>query len=339
MPDGDRAREQTQEHGARQSILFAFTVAACAAVAIFAARILLVLFAGLLFAVVLNAVATFVERHTRLPYKVAVGACVVLLVASTALGIYFTAPVLVAQFRALGGTLPQAIDKVRQTLHLSPAVAGKPGQMPDWGPNIEKFATHAVTALGTTIEIFGGLVVFFFVGVYGALDPASYSRVLLWCVPSTRKRRVTRILAVSGGNLQRWLLGRLVAMLFVGVASGVVFWILHVPLAFPLAVFAGLLTFVEYVGAFAAAVPPILLAFSQGPSHALWVLLAFTALHVIEGYILTPLLARTAVRFPPASTLASQALFSALLGPMGLTFATPLLIVGVAALQEWRKNE
>jgi predicted PurR-regulated permease PerM len=338
MPDGDGARESAQQRSARQAILFAFAVAASVAVAVLTVRMLLVIFAGLLFALVLHAVAAFLERRVHVPYKAAVAACVVLLLAAAVLGFSFSVPVLAAQLKDLGAKLPQSIDNVRQTLHLPPLAT--PGGKPlDWGANIEKFSSHALTALGTSVEVFGGLVVFFFVGVYGALEPDSYARILLWCVPSSKKRRVRRILSVSTGNLERWLLGRLVAMLFVGIASGIAFMVLHVPLALPLAVLAGLLTFVEYVGAFASAVPPILLAFSQSPTHALWVALVFAALHIIEGYVLTPLLARTAVRFPPASTLASQAVFSALLGPMGLTFATPLMIVGVTALQEWRKNE
>ena len=100
--------------------------------------------------------------------------------------------------------------------------------------------------------------------------------------------------------------------------------------AYLLAVFAGLLF---------AGRPADSARVSQSPTSALWVMLVFTALHIVEGYVLTPLLARTAMRFPPASTLASQAVFSALLGPIGLTFATPLMIVGVTSVQEWRKQE
>jgi len=338
MPDGDGARELAERHAARSAILFGFVLAACAAALVLTARIVLVLFAGLLFAVVLHGISTALERRVHVPYKAAVAASVLALVVVTVLGVYFSVPALSAQLRDLGTKLPQSIDHLRQALHLSPLM-GPGGKALDWGSQIEKLSSHALAALGTSFELLGGLVVFFFVGVYGALDPDSYARIVLWCVPGPQKRRTQRILSRSMQNLERWLLGRLVAMLFVGVASGIAFVVLKVPLALPLAVFAGLMTFVEYVGAFASAVPPVLLAFSHSPAHALWVALVFGVLHVVEGYVLTPLLAKTAVRFPPASTLASQAVFSALIGPMGLTFATPLMIVGVTAVQEWRRRE
>ncbi len=332
MPDGTGSAERAPVQATRQAIVFAFALAAALALVVLSARILLVLFAGVLFAVVLRAVASFAERHLRIPYKAGVAACVLLLATTSVCGVYFALPALAAQLSEVAKALPAGVEHIAQTLHVP---LGKPQ---DLAGNLQKYAAHVITALGTSFEVLGGCVVLFFVGVYGAADPDSYARVLLWFVPSSKKRLVRRILDVSSNNLQRWLLGRLVAMLFVGVTSGIAFVVLKVPLAFPLAVLAGLLTFVEYIGAFASAAPPILLALTQSPTRALWVAIVFCVLHVIEGYVLTPLLAKTAVRFPPATTLASQAVLSTLLGPLGLTFATPLLVVVVSAAQEWRKT-
>ena len=133
------------------------------------------------------------------------------------------------------------------------------------------------------------------------------------------------------------MLGRLVAMAFVGITTGISFHLLKIPAAFALALFAGLLTFVEYAGAIISAISPLLLSLAQGPSTAIAVLAIFTVLHVIEGYVLTPLLARVAVHFPPAFAIASQAIFGALLGPLGLTFSTPLLVAVTSAIQGYRE--
>ncbi len=331
---GDARGSQKRRASPRATILFAFAVAAGIALTVLAARVLLTLFAGVLFAVVLRAWASFAERRVRLPYRAALALGVALIFACFGLGFYFALPALVDQVRGFGGSLPTLLERLGQTLHLplSGALGSKPQ---DIATNVQKLAGHAAAALGTSVEVFGGFVVVFFVGVYGAASPPSYAKILLWLAPPTKKPLVRRILERATENLERWLLGRLVAMAFVGIASGIVFAVLGIPLAFPLAVLAGLLTFVEYVGAFASAVPPILLALSESPTHALWVALAFTVLHVIEGYVLTPLLAKRAVDFPPATTLASQALLGTLLGPLGLTFATPLMVVAVTAVQEW----
>jgi predicted PurR-regulated permease PerM len=105
-------------------------------------------------------------------------------------------------------------------------------------------------------------------------------------------------------------------------------------MAWALGALAGLLTFVEYLGAFVSAAPAMLVAFTRGPTHALWVAVLFTVAHILEGYVLTPLLVRTTVRFPPAYTLAAQAVLGSIYGVPGLTFATPILIVGTVLVKK-----
>jgi putative permease len=140
-------------------------------------------------------------------------------------------------------------------------------------------------------------------------------------------------------NLTRWLWGRILAMAFVGTTTTILFHLLHLPLALMLGLFAGVLTFVEYAGAITSAVPPVLLGFSQSSSVGLAVLVAYVVLHVLEGYVITPLLARASVHLPPALTLASQALLGELTGVLGLTFSTPLFVVGVSAVNAFRDED
>ncbi len=49
---------------------------------------------------------------------------------------------------------------------------------------------------------------------------------------------------------------------------------------------------------------------------------------------LGPLLVRTTVRIPPAYTLAAQLLLGTIFGAMGLTFATPILIVATVLVKQ-----
>jgi predicted PurR-regulated permease PerM len=202
----------------------------------------------------------------------------------------------------------------------------------------QKLGAAVLGALGGSVAVLSGLVISFFVGVYGAAQPEMYVKAALSVTPRRYERHVERALHVIAHNLTRWLLGRILAMVFVGVATSVVFHLLHLPLALTLGIFAGLLTFIEYAGAIISAVPPVLLGFSQSTNVGLAVLIAYTVLHVIEGYVITPLLARTSVHLPPALTLAAQALLGELVGVLGLTFSTPLFVVGVSAVSAFREE-
>jgi predicted PurR-regulated permease PerM len=311
-------------------VLFAFGLIVLAVVVAWAAKALLVLFAGSLFALVLHGVATAIARRTRLPYLACVAAVVVALITSTVLTLVLLGPSLFDQLRELVERLPGAVRDVLARLHGEPigrALTPSPGAA---DANTRAVAARAVVALGTTLEVLGGLLVIFFVGVYGAARPSDYTRAVFVATPRAYRTRVLRALRRASATLTRWLMCRLVSMLFVGVTCAIAFSLLHVPLAMSLALLAGVLTFVEYVGAILSAIPPILLALTRGPGTALAVVIVYTVLHVIDGYVLTPVLARATVRFPPALMLAGQLVLAALLGPLGLMFSTPLWILVVS---------
>jgi len=306
------------------------------ALVVVAAKPLLVLFGGLLFALVLHGIATPLAKKTGIPRGAWVGALVVILLASTVVGIVLAGPTLREQTSELAKRIPQLVHDIMTRVRehpVSQALGPPPGNN---GPDTQTVAAGTFAAIGGTLDVLGACVVVFFVGFYGALRPQDYVRAVLTVTPRCHRLRVRRAMHHATHDLTRWLLGRLVAMLFVGVTCAIAFSVLKVPLALTLAILAGLLTFVEYVGAIISAIPPVLLAFTRSPTVALAVLIVFTVLHVIEGYVLTPLLARASVRLPPAFTLAGQVVFATLVGPLGLTFSTPLLVVGVSAFQALR---
>lgn len=320
----------------RLLLLFALAAIAVLAIVVLARLELLVLFGGVLFALVLRGLALGVCRVTKVPYLAALAAVLVLLVGAVIVAGVLAGPSIVEQLEDLATRLPRAAHELADHVRRAPfghALAN--GQAPV-APDAKTVTSGALVALGTSLEVLGGMVVVFFVGVYGAVRPSDYSRIVLALTPEEHRERVTRAIDEVCTNLTRWLLGRLVAMLFVGIACAIAFSLLHVPLAMTLALVAGLLTFVEYVGAIVSAVPPFLLALTVSPGTAAGVLVVYTVLHVIEGYVLTPLLARASVRLPPAATLAGQVVMGALVGPLGLTFSTPLMVSVVAARKAWR---
>jgi len=291
--------------------------------------VLLLLFGSTLFAVALNGVSGWLSRHAKVNYKLAVAAIVLVLVAGTCAGALLLGARIVGQLSQLVQRLPQVVDTIRAHVAHVPivekAVPPSPSRIAPPSPAAAaSSATGAVVALGHAAA---AVVVFLFVGLYGALDPSAYPRIALRLVPPRRRARFAQILAELDRALKRWLLGRVIAMATVGVLCSVGMTLLGVPLALGLGVFAGIATFVEYLGAVVSAVPAILLALAQGPMTAVWTAAVFTVAHVLEGYVITPLVTRRMVRLAPAYTLAGQAVMGTLFGVMGLTLATPFLVV------------
>lgn len=118
-------------------------------------------------------------------------------------------------------------------------------------------------------------------------------------------------------------------MFAVGAMVSIGLWALHVPMAGTLGLLAALLAFIPNFGPVVSAIPPILLAFTVSPRHALLVIFLFCAVHAIEGLLVTPVAERTMVRLPPGLTLSVQVLLGFIVGALGVALAGPLTIVAI----------
>ena len=129
------------------------------------------------------------------------------------------------------------------------------------------------------------------------------------------------------------MLGRLVSITTLGFVVAIGLWIIGVPLPAALGFLAGILTFVPYIVAFVSAVPSLLLAVSINLDLAVYVVLLYIVVHLIEGYIRVPLVQRRVVPLPPALTLSAQIILGVVAGFLGLLLATPLVAAAIVIIR------
>lgn len=296
----------------------------------FGRSVLLLVFAGVLLAVLLRAITDFLKRRLHLHDTVALSLTVLLLLGAAGLLAFLVAPHVEQQALMLWQQLPDTVAKARQQL-----------QERTWGqhllqqlPSFENLFSHgqvlaksSVATVSGALGVIGNLVVIGFVGLYLAVSPERYSRGAVKLLPPHLRPVVWETLGAAGDSLRRWLMGKLALMLFVGVSTAIGLSLLHVPLVFPLALLAALLDFIPNIGPVASAVPAVLLALTISPAAALWVALLYLGVQVVESYILSPLVQGNAVSLPPAILISAQVLFGVLLGLPGVLLATPLTVV------------
>jgi len=319
----------------RRTIALAAAVTVGLLVLRFEGDVTLVLLAGGLFAIGLRGVALPASKRSGLPYPVCVGVAVSVLVGLSATGVYFLGATLASQARGLFAELPGMVRDAVQAVERDTLVCSLLGPTLDrrlaQGPGA--VAAGAGMVLAESGRLVATTVVVFFVGVYCAAQPRAYARPLLRLVPPDGRARADRLLHEMDRSIGRWLLGRLIAMGLVGALVTAGLWLLHVPLALVLGVSAGLLTFVEYLGAIASAVAPLLVALTQGPLVALWVLALFLGVHVVDGYVVSPTVTKRMTRMPPAFTLSAQVFLGTLFGAAGVALAVPVAIVVVVLVR------
>jgi predicted PurR-regulated permease PerM len=91
--------------------------------------------------------------------------------------------------------------------------------------------------------------------------------------------------------------------------------------------------FVPLIGPVMFGAIAILIAFTQGPRQALYVLLLVVAIQQCETHLLVPLINRWATSLPPALAVTSIVAFGVLFGVTGIIFAVPLTIVIVSLVE------
>lgn len=296
----------------------------------FAYDALLLVFACILFAILLYELADIARKRLHVGPSAALAIVVAALLVIVGAGGWLMAPQIGEQADKLGAAVPEALQRFHAAMEQQPLLkrlmAGVPSpdqmqkQLAQLVPNAGLFFSGLLGAVGNALIIL-------FVGVYFAAQPHLYIDGLVTLVPPRRRQRAREVLDELGRTLARWLLGKAASMLLVGILSAIGLALLDVPLALILGLIAGLLDFIPYLGPLMAGVPAVLIAFSDSPTQALYVLLLFGAIQLAEGYLLSPLIERRTVSLPPALTIVMQLLFGALFGLAGVALATPLTAV------------
>jgi predicted PurR-regulated permease PerM len=157
-----------------------------------------------------------------------------------------------------------------------------------------------------------------------AASPQIYLNGGLRLLPISWRPRARNVATEVCKTLQLWFAGQVVDMIVVAILLGSGLSFLGVKLAPTLALLAGLLNFVPYVGALAGVVPALLVALAQSPELAMWVALLFFCVQMLEGNLIAPLIQKRTISLAPALTIVSQTILGSLFGILGLVLATPL---------------
>jgi len=293
----------------------------------FAREVLLLALAGVLLAIILRTVTDWLARLLHLRTGIALALTCVLALVAVGLFFWFIAPQLSDEADAVSQSIQSAWHHILAWLHRR-RWAGALGDSIQ--PGASGFVLRALSGVGAAA---GGVVIVLFLALFFALDPGLYKRGLVKLAPKAAEARGEQVLWECGEQLRKWLLGKLLLMSFVGVATACGLWALGMPLILALAVLAAALDFIPNFGPLIAAIPAALIAFSRSPMLAVEVIVLYTAVQMTENYVLQPIVQQRAVALPPAVTLLSQVLMGTLLGPLGLVLATPLAVVGLTLVR------
>jgi predicted PurR-regulated permease PerM len=302
----------------------------------YAADVFLLIFAGVLVAVFLYNLSTLLSTHTPLSYGWALVTVVLTLVVIAGLIVWLWAPRIAREATQLAEQLPRAVEHIRSQIAQTEVGSALLERLPPPSAMLTGRASAITRITGITSTVFSALaslVVVLFVGLYLAINPRLYERGLVRLVPISTRHHARTLLDRLGYTLRWWMVGTISSMTIIGVLTGTGLWLIGIPLAVVLGLIAGLLEFIPNLGPILSAVPAVLLAYTQSPTLALWVIAFYIAVQSLESYLIHPLVFKNAVELPPAITISALLLFGALFGFLGLLLATPLAAVTMVLIK------
>lgn len=300
---------------------------ALAAAVVLAADALLLIFACILCAILFYKLSDMLAHRFHMHRHVALVIVVVALLAIVGIGSWAMAPQVSEQSSKLAKEIPAAVERLKTTVEQHPLMKRIVTELPSPEQLVEQMGNMVPNAglfFGGVIGALGNVVIILFVGIYFAASPNTYTTGVIRLIPKTRRSRAREVQQELGHTLASWLLGKAASMLIVGVATSAGLSMLDVPLPLILGIIAGLLDFIPYLGPVMAGVPAVLLALSISPELALYTVLLFVGIQLVEGYLLQPLIEAKAVDMPPALVIVMQLIFGTLFGFAGVALATPL---------------
>ncbi len=317
------------------SLLIAL-ILAVAKMLVVTVSILLLVLAGVLLGIFLNALSTWLCRKSGLRYLWSYIIVLVALVALTVGGYVYLHAQVVAHAAELWDQLQESGQEVYQRVRSSPWVQRfmpEVTKAENLMPGTDTMLPAVTSGLQWLLWGLTGAVVILVVGLYVAYDSKLYEEGIIKLVPPHRRDRAREVMHTLRVALGKWIAGRLMSMAMVGAFTAVGLWLLGVPMPITLGVVAALLSFVPNVGPLMAIIPQSLLAMKVGTDTVLYVILFNIGMQTVESYLLTPIVQQYEVSLPPVMTIVAQLLLGVLFGVMGVMMAAPLAVTVIVLVQ------
>lgn len=341
MVPGSQSPDTIGSRQHRADILFAFGVALALCAAWILRRELVLIYVSALFAVVLMPVLRGIMKLRIGKWKPGKGAAILILFLLSAASFFlfcaFALPPVVRDLREFGKEMPvrgpQLLDRMRRLPFSQEVnVAALNAKLQSFASNLATYVLFSITDWARTVfDIITGIIL----TVYFMLEGEKTYFWLLSFFPVEKRQRLDSTMVRAEVRMGKWLLGQGALMLILGVASTIVFLILHIRYAYALGVLMGLFNIIPVVGAMISMALVVLVAAIDSWGRVAGVLIFYVLYAQIETSYLTPRIMRTSVDLAELSVLVALLFGSALAGVVGAMVAVPTAVLVAVLLNEY----
>ncbi len=241
--------------------------------------------------------------------------------------LYLVLPPLAGQIKILATNLPELFAKLGASLSAIEQRVGTPNLQGLLDNLSGQLSNAASNIFGTAINIFGGIVnavVILVISIYLVVQDKGIKFFFTGITPEKHRSYVADLTERIQEKLGAWLRGQLMIMFIIGLLSYIGLILLGVKFALTLALLTAVFEIIPFIGPILSGAVAIIIALTQSPFLALFVLILFIVIHQLEGHIIAPQIMKRVVGLNPLVVIISMLIGAKLAGLLGVVVVVPL---------------
>ncbi|GBG97204.1 AI-2E family transporter [Lactococcus termiticola] len=217
------------------------------------------------------------------------------------------------------------------------------GNLVDWSRSFSKTAFSSISdILSQTASIVISIIIFPFVLFYLLKDGDQLNGYVTRLLPNDWRADTSKILHEINSQLSNYVRGQVIVALSVAVMFSIGLPIIGLKYAIGLAIIAGFLNLIPFLGSFAAAIPMVVVGLATGgPWMVVKVLIVLVIEQTIEGRLISPLVLGKQLSIHPVMVLFVLLTSGKLFGLWGVLLGIPFYAAAkviIIHVYEWYRE-
>lgn len=253
------------------------------------------------------------------------------LLAVVAVAIYFLIPPLEKQMADFLKNSPEYFEKIETPFKTLDAFFERQNIFFDGEKIIknlgEELAGYSENIFSKTVGVVTGflsIIVVLTLTFYMAVEEDGMKKFIVLIVPEKHKEYAASLVARIKSKISSWMHGQLFLMFIVFILDFIGLSFVGVSYALFLAIFAGIMELIPYVGPVISAIPGIFFGFLISPFTGLMALLVYLVVQQFESHVIIPQVMKKAVGLNPIVIILSLLIGAKLAGVLGAIIAIPI---------------
>ena len=172
------------------------------------------------------------------------------------------------------------------------------------------------------------------ISFYLVVEKNGVEKFVKTLVPAEFRPQALRVIRKVEIKLGKWFIGQLFLGLIVGFLSFIGLTILGVPYALVLAIIAGSMELIPYIGPALSSIPAIIIAFTISPILAVLVFALYFVIQQLENYLIVPKVMEKSVGLHPVIIIIAMLVGGQLAGVLGIILAIPVTTIVSIILED-----